>query len=902
MEELYITDLIDVDILQQIQDAFSKLTGISSITTDANGVAVTKGTNFTEFCTKYNRASSLGCLRCAQCDKYGAELALEKGASTTYTCHAGLVDFAAPIMAGDKLVGCFIGGQVLTQPPDITQIMSAAREINVEPLSYLQAALKVNIVSQESIDKAADFLYTVANVLSNIAYHKYLVYQANQEIEKAAQMKSDFLANMSHEIRTPMNAVIGMAEMALREELPQTARDYVTQIKTSGKTLLTIINDILDFSKIESGKMDITTGEYELLSIINDITNIILTRIDSNDVELILDITPDIPCKLYGDSIRIKQVMVNLLNNAVKFTRQGQIVLKIDYFKNSADQIELLASVTDTGIGIKKEDIGKLFQSFQQLDSKRNRNIEGTGLGLAISKQLLTLMRGDIWVESEYGKGSRFSFIIPQRVSDYTPGILRKDASAFHAALIVSNPYVKTQLEIDIQRLGGCCQDVSSHDYNELIRLTEMDNVFLFIEQNDYSETINAFLTDYSQITGVIMIAFHSAFTSSLPNVLVVKKPLYALNIAAILNHEDLHADYMNSAMDDFEFIAPEAQILIVDDNAINLTVAEGLLEPLQMQIDTALSGKEALTMIGEKHYDLILMDHMMPELDGVETTHIIRRFHPGYDNVPIIALTANAVSGTKAMFLREGLDDFVAKPIEVRIIVSKLKQWLPAQKIKKVSNKPRLQEEPSHKPLEIEGLDTAAALSLLGSEKLYWSVLRDYYRVIEKKARLIESLEQQEDIRGYTIEVHALKSASRQIGAIPLSEQAAAMEKAGNEQDIARIHKYTPHMLTMYTDLGRILRPFFPDELPADTPKEAVTPQALHIAFTDLREALENLNMGQMEEVVRQMDQYRYTDWQQELFSKLQSAIEEVDVDTCESILNVWEEGLLSTKQEKQP
>ena len=894
MNELYITDLIDVDVLQQVQDAFSKLTGIASITTDANGVAVTQGTNFSEFCMKYTRASTLGCIRCAQCDRYGGELALEKGCSTTYFCHAGLVDFAAPIMAGDTMVGCFIGGQVLTEPPDITKIMSVAREINVEPISYLQAALKVNVVPKESIDKAADFLYTIANVLSNIAYHKYLVYQANIEIEKAARMKSDFLANMSHEIRTPMNAVIGMAEMALRENLPPDAREYVTQIKSSGRTLLTIINDILDFSKIESGKMDINVGEYELMSIINDVANIITARIESKEVELILDIAPDIPCKLYGDSTRIKQVIVNLANNAVKFTQKGQIVLKVDFFNKSAEEIELLASVTDTGIGIKKEDIGKLFQSFQQLDSKRNRNIEGTGLGLAISKQLLTLMHGDIWVESEYGKGSCFSFIIPQRVSDAAPSIALKDSKDFLAVGFVRNAYIHTQLEKDIKRLGGKYLDITDND--ELNSLTAWENVFLFIEQCCFSEYLEVFLKEHPKMTGILMLDLHDTVSNSASNLLMVKRPLYTLNIASILNHEDLHMECPDAAFEDFEFVAPEAEILIVDDNSINLTVTEGLLEPLQMKIDKALSGKEALAKIGEKHYDLIFMDHMMPELDGVETTHIIRRFHEDYNNVPIIALTANAVSGTKAMFLREGLDDFVAKPIELRIIVSKLKQWLPAEKIQKLyQQQPKTNETEaaSEEVLKIEGLDTESALRLLGSQKLYWSVLRDYYRVIEKKTRLIEGLERKEDLHNYTIEVHALKSASRQIGAAALADKAAEMEKAGNAQDLLSIHRETPQMLAMYSDYSRILQPYFPDEVQTDTSKAEATADIVCAAFANLRVALDNLDMEQMEEVVRQMEQYRYIDWQQELFEQLRSAIDDIDVDACESILHVWEESM---------
>lgn len=352
--ELHLTDLIDIEMLQRIQDAFSDMTGIASVTTDADGVAVTKGSHFSDFCMKYTRSSPLGCQRCELCDKNGAELALKKGASSTYFCHAGLVDFAAPIIADGRMVGCFIGGQVLTEPPDISKIMQVADELGVDPASYIQAVMKVNIVEKSQIDKAASFLYTIANGLSNIAYHKYQLFQANIEIEKANRMKSDFLANMSHEIRTPMNAVIGMAEMALREDLPPAARDYITQIKASGKTLLTIINDILDFSKIESGKMNIIPVEYEPMSTIHDVANIITTRIGSKNVELILDIAPDIPYKLFGDSIRFKQILLNLANNAVKFTKHGRVLLKIYADPVENGETVLHASIEDTGIGIKK--------------------------------------------------------------------------------------------------------------------------------------------------------------------------------------------------------------------------------------------------------------------------------------------------------------------------------------------------------------------------------------------------------------------------------------------------------------------------------------------------------------------------------------------------------------------
>lgn len=311
-EEINLTDLIDVDMLQMLQDSFSMLTGMASLTTDRYGVPVTTGSRFSDFCMKHTRMSEVGRRRCEQCDKMGAEQALKSGASCAYYCHAGLVDFAAPIMAHGQMVGCFIGGQVLIEEPDENKLRKVAEEIGVDPDEYIAAAKRVKVIKKEKVENATSALYVIANLLSKLAYSKYELYLKNMELEKASRMKSDFLANMSHEIRTPMNAVIGMAEMALREELPPLARDYVNQIKSSGQTLLTIINDILDFSKIESGKMDITEVEYKPMSVINDMMNIIGTRIGNKGVEFLMDVNPQLPQELLGDSIRIKQIMVNM--------------------------------------------------------------------------------------------------------------------------------------------------------------------------------------------------------------------------------------------------------------------------------------------------------------------------------------------------------------------------------------------------------------------------------------------------------------------------------------------------------------------------------------------------------------------------------------------------------------
>lgn len=329
-EESYkITDIFDVTLLQKFESAFSELTGLSCIITDTDGKPVTHGTNYTTLCGKYITNSSIGRERCAECVRNGVKLALDNNSSCPYTCHGGLIDFAAPLMAGEQLIGSIIGGQVLIGKPDPDVIAEAANALGISIKDYIELLKKVPVMPLPTVKKCAKFLYQIADIISNLSYHNYVAMQSNKEIEHESQMKSDFLANMSHEIRTPMNGVIGMAEMALRENLPPTARDYILQIKSSGKTLLAIINDILDFSKIESGKMDINMIDYQPLSIVNDIGNMLITRIEDKDVELILDINPNIPCGLLGDNIRIKQVIVNIVNNATKFTQHGQVALHI---------------------------------------------------------------------------------------------------------------------------------------------------------------------------------------------------------------------------------------------------------------------------------------------------------------------------------------------------------------------------------------------------------------------------------------------------------------------------------------------------------------------------------------------------------------------------------------------
>lgn len=402
-----------------------------------------------------------------------------------------------------------------------------------------------------------------------------LVYQARKymkgmeekatEAEHANESKMLFLANMSHEIRTPMNAICGMAELILRDDtLSPETRTNTENIQTAGKVLISIVNDILDYSKLESGNMEIIPVNYSFSAMIKDVLNMMSVRVDDKEVDIRADIQDGLPDSLIGDEIRLRQILFNLLSNAIKYTEKGYVILDVKG-KEDTGFVDLTISVTDSGIGIKKEDLSKLFTSFQQVDTRKIRNREGTGLGLAICKELLSLMGGDIEVESTYGVGSKFTIHISQKISDSS---------------------------------------------------------------------------------------------------VVVKK-------------------FNTQEENEPKVVAPDAKVLVVDDNAVNLKVSQGLIRTFGITVDTCKSGRECLEILKDtKDYDIIFIDHMMPELDGIDTLNMIRSDPSEYmKKVPLIALTANVVSGVREMFISEGFDDYVPKPIDMVWLNAILRKYLPKEK-----------------------------------------------------------------------------------------------------------------------------------------------------------------------------------------------------------------------------
>ncbi len=508
-----------------------------------------------------------------------------------------------------------------------------------------------------------------------------------QAAENANRSKSDFLANMSHEIRTPMNAIMGMCELVLNEEdISADVRDNCNNIWLSGKNLLGIINDLLDFSKIESGKMDLVCEKYNLASMLNDVINMAMARKGEKEIELMVDCDSDIPELLYGDEVRIRQVIINLLTNAIKFTHSGGVLFTVRARKESYG-VNLIMKVKDSGIGIKQENMDKIFNSFSQVDTKKNRAIEGTGLGLTISKRLVKKMGGVLHVKSTYGKGTEFVVVIPQKVisekaiaslkSDKKPKILCYINFDKYEHEFVSHSYKKI-----IRHIGEkiceeyCLCDTLQRTKKELEKHSDYTHIFTAREEYRVDKEFFDELAKHYSVTVVQDRNHHMELGSNIHN---VYKPFYALPIVNIVNDEKLQFVAGRKSMNEGRFTAPDAKILVVDDNAINLKVALGLLKPYKMTIMTADSGPQAIELVKKQKYHIIFMDHMMPEMDGIEATHEIRKLEGEYYvNVPIIALTANAISGAREMFLAEGFQDFVAKPIEMTAMERVLRKWLP--------------------------------------------------------------------------------------------------------------------------------------------------------------------------------------------------------------------------------
>jgi len=600
-----------------------------------------------------------------------------------------------------------------------------------------------------------------------------------QRADSANAAKTNFLANMSHEIRTPITAVLGMNELILRETKDKTIRHYAKDVEGAAKSLLSIINDILDISKIESGKLTVIFAEYSPGAVIRDVVNMMSFKAKIKGLQFIVKADANVPTKLIGDDIRLRQILVNILNNAVKYTHEGSVTLEVTLMPNeSEEKARLHFSVKDTGIGIKEEELQKLCEPFERIEEKRNRNIEGTGLGMSITKQLLELLNSELQVKSEYGAGSEFSFDLVQEIADASP-------------------------------IGN--------------------------------------IEDYSEV---------------------------------------LEDNYRHG------FEAPDARILLVDDTELNRKVFTGLLKPTGMQIDEAVNGRESLELVKQNAYDIIFMDHMMPELDGVETFRIMKQMgeYPSKDT-PVVMLTANALVGAKEKYQKEGFTAFLEKPIDSEKLEDIIRDLLDETLIQDVTASEKHRVEDARLPF-IEGLDWKYAAAHFKDNEAMLDTLRFFAGTLDYDAKELEQLfadvDNEAGRTAYCTKIHSMKNSASTVGIIPLAGMAKVLEDAARKNDENILLTVMPIFMESWLSYREKLAVLKPESFVDEGKKAEDYTDEIGQLLEKMNIAAEEMDIDSLDAIGKELAKYHFDDNKQNAVEKIQKAIAEFDIDYLQSVKDI--------------
>ncbi len=751
---------------------------------------------------------------------------------------------------------------------------------------------------------------------ANIFFMQYLVYvwtkrnregsrqlmAAIDQLKEVQHSKDDFLANASHEIRTPLNTICGMSELVLKEELPLRIKENVRDIDLAGRNLMTVVRDIMDYSELQSGKMELEEESYNITSTINDVINMAMARRNGKRVDIIVDCDADIPCVLHGDEKKLRRIMMNLLDNAIKFTNAGCVSLGV-HFRRESYGVNLIVSIQDTGIGMTAESVEKLFSSFNQVDGSRKRQEGGLGLGLAISNALIKKMGGVFTIKSKLGRGTRVQFSVPQRVLIDQPIVSIKNKGNLNIATYIDMEQFKmVEIRDEYAKVIANMAKHLNEKYHicrnmaELQRRQEKEKFsHIFTSIMEYINN-TAYFDNLAEETNVVIILDDrdERYVTN-PKLLKIYKPFYILSIVSVLNglydsKDEKHAISSN------KFKLEDAHVMVVDDNRTNLRVIEGLLNDYNIKVTTAASGQEGLEKAGAADYDFIFMDHMMPEMDGVETMRNIRHMVGTYfQKVPIIALTANAVAGTREALLEEGFSDFLEKPVERSVLERVLKRHIAPEKFifkeDETAAEEAQQEENGREDLTANlrqaGLDVEKGILYCNGKEKLLRVIEGFCEDYKESVKNIEGLFWKENWKEYTIAVHGIKGAMGSIGAMAVSEQARQLEMAGKEGRMEYIVEHHAELMEAYQKLFHELKDcVLPEQETSQKEAEAPVeelPVLESAVFEHLLETLENaayeLNNEKMLTVLEELEQYQYQDTAlKSLFSPVRRKVEQSD------------------------
>ena len=722
------------------------------------------------------------------------------------------------------------------------------------------------------------------------------------ELEETNRRTEDFLTNVSHELRTPINAVTGITGVIMKRVRNEEVREEIRSVKEAGNRLLEQVTAILDYTEIDTGRLVVSEDEYMITSVINDIITEKQVLPANSETELVFDVDADIPSVLKGDGEKIKKVLKNVIGNGVKFTKKGGVRVKISALKKTYG-VNLYIDVEDTGIGISAHELERIRDRFYQVNSGRSRRAGGLGLGLSIVYGIVKAMGGFVKIDSKEGEGTRVHISIPQTIVDPAPSMVVENRKSICLVVFIrlekyEVPKVREYYQELMKNLSKGLGIVIHYVYSrsDLEKVCNIYNVtHLFVDMEEYTDNSD-YIERMDRTTRIIVVANESFEFSGDSRATILRKPFYSLGVVNILNSalgEETAGDTEGKRM-----VTPGIRALVVDDETMNLIVAKGIFSDYGMSVTTVTGGLEAIRKCEHEEFDIIFLDHMMPDMDGVETLHNLRTLERSKGKTfTIVALTANAVSGAREMFLAEGFDGFVPKPIEYSELERVMKRVLPKSAIDYISKDSSVAEaqasggaEAKSDPLILlhrVGIDTQAGIRYCRNDReFYLELLDNFVTEYDKKKGGLDAAFEKMDMENYHIRVHALKSTSRMLGATELSEYAKNMEEAAKKKDEVFIGSHHEELMDMYEEVvGDVADCIGKESSESASDGKEIDQEGILEALEEIMRSLDTYEAQKAEDIIKEMSGSTYDGKPvDELFEKIKDAISDFDMKSASS------------------